>query len=190
MEIIIERITPEECNTSKSLLTINYSFADSPFGEIIIASTDKGICFLEFVNNKLDSLDRLKNIFPYADISNKHDGIQENALSFFNGNSTPEDNLILHVRGTEFQTRVWNTLLHIPYGNTSTYSKIAAEINNPGAVRAVGTAIGNNPVAYIIPCHRVINSSGDLGNYRWGKELKSNILKWESLHMDVNSSYC
>lgn len=183
MEIIIERITPEEYNTSKSLLTINYSFADSPFGEIIIASTYKGICFLEFVNNRHDSLERLKNIFPNAGISNKHDGIQENALSFFNGSSTPEHNLILHVRGTEFQIKVWNALLHIPYGGLSTYSKIAAGINNPGAVRAVGTAIGNNPVAYIIPCHRVINSSGDIGNYRWGKELKSNILKCEALQI-------
>ena len=180
MSVVIERITPGEYGEGG--LSINYSFATTVFGEVLVASTSKGICFLEFTDDRQESLNRLEQMFPSASICNTHDEIQRNALLLFNCYSTEGHDVTLHVMGTDFQIKVWSALLCIPCGHLSTYRDIAAEINNPGAVRAVGTAIGKNPAAYIIPCHRVINSSGETGNYRWGKQRKSKILEWESSH--------
>lgn len=106
--------------------------------------------------------------------------IQQDALRFFTGDWNDLQKVKLHLKGTPFQLKVWQSLLRIPFGNMCTYGSIADDINSPGASRAVGTAIGNNPVAFLIPCHRVIRSSGIIGDYHWGSTRKTAILGWEA----------
>ena len=175
IDVSIERMTSDECRN----LTINYSFAESPFGEILIASTDKGICCLEFVSCREKSLKRLNSKFSNAYLYNKTDDFQKNALRIFYNDTAEIKKINLHIKGTDFQVKVWNSLLNIPIGSTTTYAEIAKDIHHDKAFRAVGTAVGNNPVAIIIPCHRVIKSSGELGNYHWGTKIKAALLDWE-----------
>lgn len=160
-------------------LLINYHFTSSPFGEILIASTEKSVCFLAFVENKREAFRSFQERFPTATFQNKLDSIQKNALLSFTSGSSKFSEITFDLKGTEFQREVWRALLAIPLGQLSTYGAIAAAINRPKAYRAVGTAISNNPIAFLIPCHRVIQSMGALGNYRWGVERKRAILKWE-----------
>lgn len=178
--VSIEAMTTDEYRNGGENLSINYSFAESPFGEIFIASTRKGICCLEFTSDRKESVKALSAKFPNAKYNNKEDDFQRNALSVFTRKRTRPEEIKLHLKGTEFQLRVWNALLHIPAGGMASYSGIAAKIKNDRASRAVGTAIGGNPVAFIIPCHRVIRSDGDFGNYRWGTDRKAAILGWEA----------
>ncbi len=108
------------------------------------------------------------------------DLLQRDALLFFKGDWSDLKKVKLHLKGTFFQIKVWQSLLRIPFGNISTYAAIADNIQNPGGSRAVGMAIGNNPVAFLIPCHRVIKSSGIIGDYHWGSDRKASILGWEA----------
>lgn len=178
--INIEGMTPGEYKNQGEGLKINFSFAQTNFGNIIIASTDKGICHLSFINEETSAIVNLKNTFPKASYIQKTDVIQQNALHFFSGDWSDIKKIKLHLKGTPFQLKVWQSLLQIPFGQISTYGQIANNIQNPNASRAVGTAIGNNPVAFIIPCHRVIKSSGFLGDYHWGSNRKCAILGWEA----------
>ena len=111
--------------------------------------------------------------------------MQQNALSIFTQDWRKLKDIKLHLKGTDFQLKVWETLLKIPVGGLTTYGDIAAGINNPRACRAVGTAVGENPVAFLIPCHRVIRASGELGNYHWGEIRKSAMIGWEAAKVDV-----
>ncbi len=174
--VIIEKMTAEELNNS--LLSIQYSFKETQFGEILIASTIKGICFLSFVEDKAKAIQDLKNYYPKAIFEQANSVIQNLALQTINGNSIPKP-LILHLKGTEFQFMIWNRLLEIPRGKLINYSHLAKSINKPKAARAAGTAIGSNPIAYLIPCHRVVQSNGSLGGYRWGLKRKLDIISWE-----------
>ena len=178
--INIEGMTPGEYKNGGKALNINYSFAESPFGEIIIASTEKGICHLAFVESKNDAFKILKFKFPNATFKQLTDFTQQNALHIFKLDWTDISNVKLHLKGTEFQLKVWEALLKIPFGELSTYSNIANQIYYPNASRALGTAIANNPIAYLIPCHRVIKSTGEFGNYHWGSIKKTAIIGWES----------
>jgi AraC family transcriptional regulator of adaptative response/methylated-DNA-[protein]-cysteine methyltransferase len=129
-------------------------------------------------------VDDLRRKFPNATIGRKVDLIQQHALSIFrNDCKLPE--IKLHLKGTQFQLKVWEALLTIPMGQLSTYRNIAEKIGNPAASRAVGTAIGGNPVAYLIPCHRVIQSSGDIGGYMWGSTRKAAIIGWEGAKSEI-----
>lgn len=175
----IEGMTPAEYKNGAQNLSIYYSFTESPFGKIIIASTSKGICFLAFYEEEENAISILRGHFPQAQFSEKTDIIQLNALKIFNGNPSQPEKIKLHLKGTAFQLKVWEALLKIPMGKLSTYGTVAQTIENPQASRAVGTAIGNNPVAYIIPCHRVIQASGILGGYMWGNTRKTAIIAWE-----------
>jgi AraC family transcriptional regulator, regulatory protein of adaptative response / methylated-DNA-[protein]-cysteine methyltransferase len=177
--INIEGMTPAEYKNGGQHLFINYSFAESPFGNVIVASTDKGVCYMAFENNETEALKQLKNKFPNAIFQRKLDLIQQNALFIFQNDWKKLPEIKLHLKGTDFQLKVWETLLKIPMGKLSTYGSIAEQIGNPNASRAVGTAIGNNPVAFLIPCHRVIQSSGDIGGYMWGNTRKTAIIGWE-----------
>jgi len=161
----------------KKKLDINYAFFSSCFGDLIIASTSKGICFLAFCEDKAKAIENLKNEFPLANLSKQIDVFQQKALLFFQDNQAELPEIKLHLKGTEFQIKVWKTLLRIPNGKLATYTQIARQVENYKASRAVGTAIGNNPIAYIIPCHRVIQSSGRIGGYRWGKTKKMILIK-------------
>ncbi|NLN95496.1 MAG: methylated-DNA--[protein]-cysteine S-methyltransferase [Bacteroidales bacterium] len=158
---------------------INYSVAQSPFGMLIIASTYRGICYMAFIDDESRAFLNLKTKFPNAVLNHQSDILQENALSVFQNEQSINSSIKLHLKGTEFQLRVWKSLLQIPCGELTTYGRIARQIDNPKASRAVGTAIGSNPVAYLIPCHRVIQNSGTVGGYMWGSTRKTAIIGWE-----------
>lgn len=176
----IEGMTPGEYKNGGVNLAINYSFAESPFGAILVASTPKGICYMAFAENTQKAFNNLQQHFPKAQFQQIVDLIQQNALYIFTHDWDKLHQIKLHLKGTDFQLRVWETLLKIPFGQLSTYGNIANKINSPKASRAVGTAIGSNPVAYLIPCHRVIQSSGLIGGYMWGTTRKTAIIGWEA----------
>lgn len=176
----IEGMTPGEFKNGGENLSINYSFAESPFGNIIVASTPKGICHMAFFDNQDDAFKKLKFRFTNAKYNQVVDTAQQNALFIFQHDWSKLNQIKLHLTGTPFQLKVWETLLKIPVGNLSTYGTIAKEIDKPKASRAVGTAIGNNPVAFLIPCHRVIQATGNSGGYMWGSARKSAIIGWEA----------
>ncbi|MFP7655816.1 MULTISPECIES: bifunctional helix-turn-helix domain-containing protein/methylated-DNA--[protein]-cysteine S-methyltransferase [Chryseobacterium] len=176
----IEGMSPAEFKNGGKSLRINHSFSESPFGNILVASTEKGICHLAFENNQEMALGNLKAQFPNASFYEKQDQFQKDALSIFGKDWNKLNTVKLHLKGTDFQLKVWESLLTIPMGKLSTYGNLAGKIGNPKASRAVGTAIGSNPVAFLIPCHRVIQSSGNMGGYRWGKDRKQLIIGWES----------
>jgi len=178
--VTLENITTEQYKTQD--IFINYSFSKSCFGDIIIASTTKGVCYLAFFDfDRKNAIENLKNEFPKALFSQQIDIFQQNALSIFEKEQKESPPIKLHIKGTDFQIKIWKELLKIPAGKLSTYGKIAYKIENPKAQRAVGSAIGKNPVAFIIPCHRVIKSSGKFGDYRWGNTRKTLIIKSELL---------
>lgn len=176
----IEGMTPAEYKNGGKNLNINYSFADCPFGQILIAATQKGICYIAFIDDETTAFHVLQNNFPNATFKRYLDLIQQNALFIFTHDWNKLDQIKLHLKGTDFQLKVWETLLKIPMGQLSTYGNIAKQIDNPKASRAVGSAIGDNPVAFLIPCHRVIKATGIFGGYMWGSTRKTAIIGWES----------
>jgi len=173
-------MTPGEFKNGGENLTINYCFAESPFGKIIVASTSKGICHMFFEEDKQKAFYDLKFRFPNAKFQENVDKSQQSALHIFRDNWEHLDQIKLHLKGTDFQLKVWETLLKVPHGKLATYGAIAKAIKKPKASRAVGTAIGNNPIAFLIPCHRVIQVNGSIGGYMWGKTRKSAIIGWEA----------
>jgi len=175
----IEGMTPAEYKNGGKNLYINYSFAESPFGNLIVASTPKGVCYMAFNDDEEKALNDLNAKFPNAIFQRKLDLLQQNALFIFQNDWSKLGKIKLHLKGTDFQLKVWESLLKIPMGQLSTYGNIAEQIGNPNASRAVGTAIGSNPVAFLIPCHRVIQSSGTFGGYMWGNTRKTAIIGWE-----------
>jgi AraC family transcriptional regulator of adaptative response/methylated-DNA-[protein]-cysteine methyltransferase len=177
--IQIEGMTPGEYQQGGKNLLIYYSHAETLFGNILIASTEKGICHISFVQETSD-LSALIDRFPAAVLEQKTDLHQQEALKMFRDDWNDLDKIKLHLKGTPFQIKVWNALLQIPMGSLKSYLDIANEIGDPNASRAVGTAIGNNRIAYIIPCHRVITSSGNLGGYHWGIDRKTAMIGWEA----------
>lgn len=177
--ITLEGMTPGEYQNGGQHLTINYSFASSFFGPLLIASTTKGICHLVFVEEEETAKKELIAKFPQAKFIEQTDSLQTQALQIFQSKTPDLKQIKLHLKGTDFQLKVWQSLLAIPMGELTTYGAIAHAIDNPKASRAVGTAIGSNPVAFLIPCHRVIQSSGVFGNYMWGTTRKTAIIGWE-----------
>lgn len=179
--IRIEKMTPDEYKNGGVNLRILYHFTDSRFGRALIASTGKGICYLAFGENEDSVLSELKAIFPKASYMERIDESQRNALRIFEeqdwGMLSP---IILHIKGTSFQFSIWENLIKIPLGELTTYSELADRINNPKASRAVGAAVGANPVSFLIPCHRVVRRSGALGGYHWGLSRKVAMINWEN----------
>jgi AraC family transcriptional regulator of adaptative response/methylated-DNA-[protein]-cysteine methyltransferase len=179
--IQIEGMTPGEYKDGGKNLHIHYSHAETLFGNILIASTTKGICYLSFSTDPSVSPEtEILSRFPAAELEQKTDLLQQEALKMFREDWSDLNRIKLHLKGTPFQIKVWNALLQIPLGSLKSYAYIAGEIGDPNASRAVGTAIGSNPVAYLIPCHRVITSSGQPGGYHWGIDRKSAIIGWEA----------
>ncbi|TAI49482.1 methylated-DNA--[protein]-cysteine S-methyltransferase [Flagellimonas allohymeniacidonis] len=183
----IEGMTPGEYKNGGENLIINYSFAESPFGRVIVASTSKGICHMAFMDDEKEALTQLKSRFPKASYLQKAPPTHAHGLSIFQLDWGNINTIKLHLQGTPFQLKVWQTLLTIPMGNLDTYGIVAKRIGKPNASRAVGSAIGNNPVAFLIPCHRVIQSSGQLGGYMWGETRKSAILGWEASQVNASA---
>jgi AraC family transcriptional regulator of adaptative response/methylated-DNA-[protein]-cysteine methyltransferase len=180
----IEGMTPGEYKNGGEQLAINYSFAECPFGIILVASTYKGICYMAFADEGQEpALEKLHQQFPRARYQQLSDKIQQNALFIFTQDWAKLDQVKLHLKGTPFQIKVWETLLKIPMGTLQTYSGIAEELKKPQASRAVGSAVGSNPVAFLIPCHRVIRANGEFGDYHWGSTRKGAIIGWEASKM-------
>lgn len=179
--INIEGMTPAEYKNGGKSLLVHYHFAPTQFGNVLVASTAKGICYLAFYEEEeAVALLLLKNKFPNASFEQKTTDLQQNALSIFGNKQQLLPEIKLHLKGTDFQLKVWEALLSIPMGKLSTYGSLAGKIENPAASRAVGTAIGSNPVAFLIPCHRVIQATGDFGGYMWGNVRKTALIGWES----------
>lgn len=186
--IQIEGMTPGEYKQGGKNLHIYYSHAETIFGDVLIASTDKGICHISFIGKSAESPEsEIVNRFPASTIEQKTDLHQQQGLKIFRGDWSDLDSIKLHLKGTPFQIKVWNALLNIPSGSLKSYMSIAHEIGDANASRAVGTAIGNNPIAFLIPCHRVITSSGNLGGYHWGIDRKSAIIGWEAARLTNNN---
>lgn len=183
--INIEGMTPAEYKNEGANLLISYNYYDTLFGSIIIASTAKGICHIAYEEDKESAFKALQRRFPNAKFIQQRDMMHENALKALNPQDGDIGQVKLHLKGTEFQLKVWEALLKIPMGNLSTYGSIASQIGNPKASRAVGTAVGSNPIAYLIPCHRVIQNSGIFGGYRWDPMRKTAMIGWESLHTAI-----
>lgn len=177
----IEGMTPGEYKQQGAQQVLNYSTGSCQFGEYIVASTAKGICHLHFYQHKEAALQELQALWPNATLQPRQDPVHRLVVGFFrNQLSAPQQKLPLHLRGTPFQLKVWEALLRIPEGDLSSYASLAQQIGNPTASRAVGTAIGSNPIAFLIPCHRVIKSVGGIGEYRWGSERKMAMIGWEA----------
>ena len=177
--VSIEGVTPNEYKTFGQGLEIQYGFHQTPFGECFIAMTEKGICALSFVDetNKQQTFQAFMEKWQAAKLVLNAYNTEGVVQQIFEPSFT--DKIHVWIQGTNFQLKVWEALLKIPQGSVSTYQKIAESVHNPKAVRAVGTAIGNNPIAFLIPCHRVIKSTGVIGEYHWGNTRKKAILGWE-----------
>jgi AraC family transcriptional regulator of adaptative response/methylated-DNA-[protein]-cysteine methyltransferase len=180
----IEGMTPAEYKHGGQSLHINYSFAETPFGAILIASTAKGVCYMAFADEEEEALKLLFEQFPNAAYRQVVDAIQQNALYIFTQDWQKLSQVKLHLKGTPFQLKVWEALLRIPMGGLADYGSIAQSIQLPKASRAVGSAVGSNPVAFLIPCHRVIRSTGDFGQYHWGATRKTAMIGWEAAKVD------
>lgn len=157
-------------------LNINFSICDTSYGKALIASTAQGICYIGF-GEREQMLQSMQRVYPLATLHEKTDDLHSKALDYIENRNT--DDLVLHIYGTEFQIEVWRSLMRVPFGELTTYKAIAAEIENPKAIRAVGSAIGRNPISCIIPCHRIIRTDGGLGGYYWGIEVKERMLARE-----------
>lgn len=181
----IEGMTPREFKNGGADLAINYCFAESPFGKVIVASTSKGVCAMSFEEDENHALLDLKKRFPNAKYHQITDKFQREALLIFQKNWDNLNKIKLHLAGTPFQLKVWESLLKIPLGSLVTYGDIAQDIGNPKSSRAVGSAIGSNPVAFLIPCHRVIQSSGKISGYLWGETKKKAIIGWEAAKIEL-----
>ena len=186
--ISIEGMTPGEYKNGGENLNINYDFFQSHFGKIIVASTNKGICNLAFTDDEQIAVQALIKRFPNALFQKKADNLQKKAAGIFSADWNNLPLIKLHLKGSEFQLKVWEALLKIPVGKLTTYGKIAGDIKMPKASRAVGTAVGANPVAWLIPCHRVIQSSGIFGGYHWGTARKTAIIGWEAAKINEDDS--
>lgn len=175
----IVAMTSEEYKNAGENLFIRYSFASSQFGKILIASTEKGVCYLAFIDDEKIGLSGLKNKFSNAQFVHQADSTQQKALSIIKNETQDISKVKLHLKGTPFQLKVWECLLNIPAGQLVNYADISREIGRPKASRAVGGAIGSNSIAYLIPCHRVVRSDGNISGYRWGTDRKKAIIAWE-----------
>lgn len=170
--------TADEIRARGAGMTVRAGIAESPFGHCLIADAPRGICCLSFFDtaDKKAAIDELRDVWPLADVvwdPSRARALATDVFEALRGMS-------VYAAGTDFQTRVWRALMRIPMGGTISYGQIAAAIGNPQASRATGSAVGANPVSFLIPCHRVILSSGETGHYRWGADRKRTMLEWEA----------
>lgn len=180
-----EAVTPGEYKTKGDGVRIRYGIHPTPFGECLLAATDRGICHMNFImNDNVDfSIGTLRKQWDNADI----DQDEEQTASYIRRIFAPSKNeqqlpIHLMLKGTNFQIKVWEALIKVPAGSVVSYQDVAGMIGNPKAVRAVASAVANNPISFVIPCHRVISKSGAIHKYRWGTERKKAILGWEAAH--------
>ncbi|MBG6174401.1 AraC family transcriptional regulator of adaptative response/methylated-DNA-[protein]-cysteine methyltransferase [Labrenzia sp. EL_208] len=178
-----EAMTPGDYRARGEGLQIVYGFHPSPFGQVLILATDKGLAGLGFADpgEEQSALEDMCERWPAAIYSHDQDATSSYAQRVFDPDKWCEDQpLNVVMIGTDFEIRVWQTLLKIPMGQATTYSDVAASIGNPKASRAVGSAVGRNPISFVVPCHRVLAKGGQIGGYHWGLTRKRAILGWES----------
>ncbi len=187
--VTLEAVTPGEYRSKGKDVRIDYGVHDTRFGPLFVAATARGICragFVDFVPVD-EQIAELRKVWPLADLNPDQRRTAPVARMIDGGSNDdtatdqPQGPLSLHVAGTNFQVAVWRALLKIPEGTLASYSQLAAAVDRPGASRAVGNAVGANPIAFLIPCHRVIQQSGALGGYRWGPVKKQAMQLWEQL---------
>jgi AraC family transcriptional regulator of adaptative response/methylated-DNA-[protein]-cysteine methyltransferase len=176
--VTTEAVTPGEYKTRGDGITIRYGLHASPYGECLVAVTERGICHLSFVQtSEGEAIDHLVADWKNAQMLEDHKSTAPFVDAIFD--TTPGTPLNVHLRGTNFQLKVWEALLQIPAGTVTTYEGLAQRIGQPRASRAVGSAVGHNPIAVLIPCHRVIRKMGEFGNYRYGAQRKKALLARE-----------
>jgi AraC family transcriptional regulator, regulatory protein of adaptative response / methylated-DNA-[protein]-cysteine methyltransferase len=181
--VTCEAVTPGEVKSRGEGLSIEYGFHPSPFGRCLVAVTDRGICGLSFVQEGPEEslVHNLRSRWPGARLELDQVSTAPLAQRIFSFDAHNEPGpLHLFVRGTNFQIQVWEALIRIPLGKAVTYEDVARHIGMPNAQRAVGTAVGHNPIPFLIPCHRVIRKMGEFGNYGEGPQRKKAILGWEA----------
>jgi AraC family transcriptional regulator of adaptative response/methylated-DNA-[protein]-cysteine methyltransferase len=178
--VSVEAVSPGQYKSRGLGLTIHYGLHPSPFGKCLIGVTERGICHLSFVQtSEGDAIDNLVADWKQAQMIEDHKSTAPFVEPIFDLGQRGKTDLRLHLSGTNFQLKVWEALLNIPSGAVTTYEGIAEQIGQPGATRAVGTAVGHNPVAVLIPCHRVIRKVGEFGDYRYGAMRKKALLARE-----------
>ncbi len=179
-----EAMSPGDFARKGAGLTVHWGWFDSPFGPALVMGTDKGICGIGFAAEagKAAAMQDLTGRWPEADFIEAPERLRPWVQDAF---GAPRADVPLHLIGAPFQIKVWEALLRIPSGHVTTYSQIAQAIGHPRAVRAVGTAVGRNPVSLLIPCHRALRKSGGLGGYHWGLPVKRAILAWESARAEA-----
>jgi AraC family transcriptional regulator of adaptative response/methylated-DNA-[protein]-cysteine methyltransferase len=179
--VTVEAMTPDEFRKHGERLRIRYGFHPSPFGECLVAVTDRGICHLAFVpqSGRTETVSDLKKQWKNAEVLEDTSAAGPYADTIF-GATASNTTLPLYLKGTNFQIKVWQALLKIPAGTIVSYEDIARQIDMPKAVRAVANAVAHNPIAFLIPCHRVIRKTGAVGGYRWGSARKKAMLAWEA----------
>jgi AraC family transcriptional regulator of adaptative response/methylated-DNA-[protein]-cysteine methyltransferase len=179
----LEAVTPQEYKLAGSGIKVEYGFHETPFGHSLIGVTDRGICWLSFIRaeeNPKEELERMKEHWHNSVFHQNQSTTQAfvEQIFYHSGTKAPSK-LHVFVKGTNFQVKVWEALLRLPIGSVTTYQGIAEKIQNPKAMQAVGSAVGANHIAYLIPCHRVIRKDGILGEYRWESSRKKSIIGWE-----------
>ncbi len=179
--VSIEGVTPQQYKSAGVGLEIFYGYHLTPFGLCFMAVAEKGICGLAFIDEaqKRDEFEQFSQKWSFANLIHQPDFTQTFIQKIFLTATNQADSLHILAQGTNFQLKVWEALLNIPLGAVSTYQRIAESIGKPKAMRAVGSAVGDNPIAYLIPCHRVIRKEGKLGEYHWGSTRKKAIIGWE-----------
>ncbi|MGK4472932.1 bifunctional transcriptional activator/DNA repair enzyme AdaA [Aeromonas molluscorum] len=178
----LEAVTPGEYKQRGAGLVIDHGVHDTPFGQAFVALTPRGVCNFSFLDDQAPEtpLAALAHNWPEAKLREAPSRTQEVIHTMFDGSKMPDRPISLHVSGTNFQISVWRALLEIPPARVVSYAQVASAIGNPKAARAVGLAVGANPVALMIPCHRVIQQNGKLGGYHWGETRKQAIHAWEA----------
>lgn len=184
--VTLEAITPGEYKLRGAGLRIEYAVHDTPFGSAFVGMTERGVCKLSFLgpNGMEGELRDLAQRWPRAQFIHSNQATATLMKQMFDADGTTDRPLSLLVQGSNFQVNVWKALLRIPAGAVTSYSEVAAAIDRPAAARAVGHAVGQNPIALLIPCHRVIRQSGSIGGYRWGENRKHAIHAWETARCD------
>jgi AraC family transcriptional regulator of adaptative response/methylated-DNA-[protein]-cysteine methyltransferase len=173
-----EAVTPGEYKQKGAGVQIDYGFHPTPFGECLLALTQRGICFLAFVDQDHSyALEQLRRSWPNAILNGMPTRSALIVERIFSPLSVSP--LQIHLHGTNFQIKVWEALLRLPQGRVTCYQALAGQIDSPNSARAVGNAVALNPIAYLIPCHRVLQKTGYFGNYRYGTVRKKAILGWE-----------
>lgn len=184
--VAVDAMTPGEFKERGGDLVIRYGVHPSPFGDCVIATTHRGICGLEFVADGAprEATARLRRRWTRAELREEPEATVRYAERIFHTPAAVAP-LTLHLKGTNFQLKVWEALLRVPPGSAVTYEDLGRAAGRPGAARAVGSAVGANPVAYVIPCHRVLRKTGALGDYRWGVARKRAMLGWEAAQRET-----